>query len=61
MKGARGWHLLTGNPNIWNCILITSLIYSIWTHWGFFKHKWVTVKWGIFALQMVFGIGFLNR
>jgi uncharacterized membrane protein len=42
-------------------ILITSLIYSIWTHWGFFKHKWVTVKWGIFALQMVFGIGFLNR
>jgi len=25
-------------------ILITSIIYSIWTNWGFFKHRWVAVK-----------------
>lgn len=42
-------------------LLITSLIYSIWTHWGFFKHRWITIKWVIFISQMILGIGFLNR
>lgn len=41
-------------------ILITSLIYSIGTNWGFFKHKWVAAKWGIFIAQMAFGIAYLN-
>ena len=35
--------------------LITGLIYSIWTNWGFFKHRWVIVKWIMIILQMLFG------
>jgi uncharacterized membrane protein len=35
--------------------LITGLIYSIWTNWGFFKHTWITVKWIMTILQIVFG------
>lgn len=35
--------------------LITGLIYSIWTNWGFFKHPWITVKWIMTVLQMLFG------
>lgn len=42
-------------------ILLTSIVYSIWTNWGFFKHRWVAVKWVVFAAQMVLGIAFLNR
>lgn len=42
-------------------ILITSLIYGIWTNWGFFKYRWVTVKLVVFVSQMIFGIVFLNR
>jgi hypothetical protein len=41
-------------------IIITSLLYSIFTNWGFFKHKWVVVKWVAFIAQMIFGIVFLN-
>jgi branched-subunit amino acid ABC-type transport system permease component len=36
-------------------VLITGLIYSIWTNWGFFKHTWITVKWIMTILQVVFG------
>jgi len=35
--------------------LITGLIYSIWTNWGFFKHPWIVVKWIMTILQIVFG------
>lgn len=35
--------------------LITGLIYSIWTNWGFFKHRWIIVKWVMTILQMAFG------
>ncbi len=35
--------------------LITGLIYSIWTNWGFFKHTWIIVKWVMIILQMAFG------
>jgi uncharacterized membrane protein len=41
-------------------ILLTSIIYSIWTNWGFFKNRWVAVKWVVFLAQMLFGIIFLN-
>lgn len=41
-------------------ILLTSIVYSIWTNWGFFKHRWVAVKWVVFIAQMVLGIAFLN-
>lgn len=35
--------------------LVTGLIYSIWTNWGFFKHSWIIVKWIMTLLQMLFG------
>lgn len=35
--------------------LITGLIYSIWTNWGFFKHRWIIVKWIMTVLQILFG------
>ena len=35
--------------------LITGLIYSIWTNWGFFKHTWIIVKWVMIILQIGFG------
>jgi hypothetical protein len=36
--------------------LLTGLIYSVWTNWGFFKHPWITVKWVMIALQTVLGV-----
>jgi hypothetical protein len=35
--------------------LLTGLIYSLWTNWGFFKYPWISVKWGMIILQMLFG------
>jgi hypothetical protein len=35
--------------------LITGLIYSIWTNWGFFKHPWIIVKWILIILQILTG------
>ena len=34
------------------CAVITGIIYGIKTNWGFFKYKWITVKWvlGIFVI-----------
>ena len=36
-------------------VLVTGLIYSIWTNWGWFRHNWVTVKWAICAFGIIFG------
>ena len=36
-------------------VLLTGLIYSIWTNWGWFKHNWITVKWVICLYGVVFG------
>ena len=36
-------------------VLITGLIFSIWTHWGWFKHNWITVKWVICLYGVIFG------
>lgn len=35
--------------------LFTGLAYGIWTNWGFFKHNWITVKWILTVLQILFG------
>ncbi len=39
-----------------NGALLTGLIYSIWTKWGFTKHKWILLKWGIVLIQILYGI-----
>ena len=38
----------------------TGLLYSIFTKWGWFKHRWITVKWIITVFGMVFGTFFLG-
>jgi hypothetical protein len=40
--------------------LLTGLIYSIWTKWGFFRHRWITVKWVINVGGILFGTFFLG-
>jgi hypothetical protein len=40
--------------------LITGLLYSIYTNWGFFKHNWITVKWVINIGGVIFGTFWLG-
>ncbi|NTV06788.1 MAG: hypothetical protein HGA59_09840 [Chlorobiaceae bacterium] len=40
--------------------LLTGLLYSIFTHWGFFKHNWLTFKWIVTVTAIVFGTIFLG-
>lgn len=42
-------------------ILLTALVYSLWTPWGFAKYRWVLVKWVVFVGQTLFGIFFVDR
>ena len=45
------WMIIVGA----NGILVTGLVYSIWTNWGFTKYRWVIVKWTIVVLQILYG------
>jgi hypothetical protein len=36
-------------------VLVTGVIYSVWTNWGWFKHNWIIVKWVICIYGVVFG------
>lgn len=38
-----------------SALLLTSLLYSLFTHWGFVRHWWVIVKWVILVFQILFG------
>ena len=38
--------------------LITGLIYSIFTKWGFFKHGWIIYKWVVTLLIILYGSRF---
>jgi len=40
--------------------LLTGLLYSIFTNWGWFKHKWVTTKWAINLFGVIFGTFWLG-
>jgi hypothetical protein len=40
--------------------LITALIYSLWTKWGWFKHNWIIVKWIICLFGIIFGTFWLG-
>jgi hypothetical protein len=40
--------------------LLIGIVYGIWTKWGFFKHRWVTVKWILTVMQILFGTFFLG-
>jgi len=38
-----------------SALLVTGLLYSVFTHWGFVKHKWIIAKWVILIFQIIFG------
>lgn len=33
-------------------IILSGVVYGIWTNWGFFKYRWITVKW-VLTIGMV--------
>jgi len=46
-------------PGAFGCLL-TGLMYSSFSNWGFFKHRWLTVKWIITIAAILFGTFFLG-
>jgi len=46
-------------PGAFGC-LITGIIYSAFTSWGFFKHKWLILKWIITVVAIIFGTFWLG-
>lgn len=51
LKMIDDWLIIVGA----NGCIITGLIYGIWTKWGFFKHRWITVKWGLTLFMVLSG------
>jgi hypothetical protein len=41
--------------------LLTGLFESWLTHWGFFKYRWVTVKWIVTVAMMIFAPLFISQ
>lgn len=46
-------------PGALGC-LITGLIYSCFSNWGFFKHGWMIFKWIVTVVAILFGTFFLG-
>ena len=40
--------------------LLTGVLYSTLMPWGFFKHKWITVKWVLTILMIALGTFFMG-
>ncbi len=43
-------------PGAFGC-LVTGLIYSCFSNWGFFKHTWLIFKWIVTATAILFFLG----
>lgn len=41
-------------------IVITATIYGMFTGWGFFKQRWLTVKWILTVLLVIIGAGYMG-
>ena len=46
-------------PGALGCLL-TGIIYSTFSNWGFFKHKWMVVKWIVTVAAILFGTFYLG-
>lgn len=46
-------------PGAFGC-LITGLIFSAFSNWGFFKHKWIILKWILTIAAIWFGSTYLG-
>lgn len=40
--------------------LVTGLIYSLLSNWGFFRHRWLVFKWIVTVAAILFGTFFLG-
>lgn len=40
--------------------LLTGIVYGIFTHWGFFKHRWLTIKWVLTVFMILFGTFYMG-
>ncbi len=50
------WFLIPGGVGI----VVTSLIYSIFTKWGFVKFRWIEVKWILTIILVVVGKAYMG-
>lgn len=41
-------------------LVLTGILYGVFTNWGFFRYKWVTIKWVTMILQIVLGAVYLG-
>lgn len=41
-------------------IVITAIIYAIFTKWGFWKHNWLKVKWVFTIALVIIGAGYMG-
>lgn len=46
-------------PGAVGCLL-TGVIYGAFTSWGFFRHRWLTVKWALTLIMMIFGTFYMG-
>jgi uncharacterized membrane protein len=46
-------------PGAFGCLL-TGLVYSLFSNWGFFKQKWLIAKWIITVSAILFGTFYLG-
>jgi len=46
-------------PGAFGCLL-TGFLYSLFSNWGFFKHKWLVFKWSITVAAIIFGTFWLG-
>lgn len=40
--------------------LFTGIVYGAYTNWGFFKYRWLTVKWVLTAFMILFGTFYMG-
>jgi hypothetical protein len=43
-----------------NGVLLTGLLYSLFTRWGWFEHRWILIKWCVNLYGVLFGTFFLG-
>lgn len=41
-------------------IVITAIVYGIFTGWGFFKQRWLAIKWILTVLLVIIGAGYMG-
>lgn len=46
-------------PGAIGCLL-TGIAYGLFTNWGFFKHRWLAVKWALTVFMIAFGTFYMG-